>query len=137
MYEILKLKTKYYYKLANSRIDKLCRVIYHNYNMSQINEQFSDLMSNICNMVLNQNKTVFLIGDLNIDVLKYGNDNFTSDYVNLLFSFGLIQVITNPTRLSNNSAKLIDHIIVSVEIDLLSDLRVFFDVLQEQLVVFL
>jgi hypothetical protein len=35
------------------------------------------------------------------------------DYVDLLFSFGLLQVITRPTRCAQNSATLIDHAILN------------------------
>ncbi len=35
------------------------------------------------------------------------------DYVDLLFSLGLLQIITRPTRCSANSATLIDHAILN------------------------
>jgi hypothetical protein len=36
-----------------------------------------------------------------------------TEYVDLLFSFGLLQVITKPTRCTQNSATLIDHVITN------------------------
>ncbi len=43
----------------------------------------------------------FLFGDFNIDVLKYGQSNPVSEYIDLLFSYGFLQTITKPT--------LVDH----------------------------
>jgi hypothetical protein len=53
------------------------------------------------------------LGDLNINVLKYDSNQLAQDYVDLLFSYGLLQVITKPTHLSNTSATLIDHVITA------------------------
>jgi hypothetical protein len=36
-----------------------------------------------------------------------------TEYVDLLFSFGLLQVITKPTRCTQNSATWIDHVITN------------------------
>ena len=56
----------------------------------------------------------FLVGDFNIDVLKYNSCNYASEYIDLLFSHGFIQVVTKPTRCSHESATLIDHVITNV-----------------------
>ncbi len=53
------------------------------------------------------------MGDLNIDLLKYESNQLAQDYVDLIFSYGLLQVITKPTRLPNTSATLIDHVITA------------------------
>jgi hypothetical protein len=48
--------------------------------------------------------------DFNLDVLKYQSCNLSRTYIDLLFSLGLLQVITKPTRCKPNSATLIDHV---------------------------
>ena len=82
-------------------------------SLSDQMSQFLDLLSNLCNNLTSQNQIFYILGDLNIDVLKYNSCNFTRDYVELLFSYGLLQVITKPTRCSLNSATLIDHVITN------------------------
>ena len=52
---------------------------------------------------------IILIGDLNIDFLK----PLPQIWQNIFESFGLCQIIKEPTRISNRSATLIDHIYVS------------------------
>jgi hypothetical protein len=43
----------------------------------------------------------------------YNNNVVVTDYIDLLFSFGLLQIITKPTRISQHSATLIDHLITN------------------------
>jgi hypothetical protein len=56
---------------------------------------------------------VRILGDFNIDILKYNSTSMATEYVDLLFSFGLLQVISLPTRCTTTSATLIDHIITN------------------------
>ena len=51
---------------------------------------------------------VFVFGDFNLNLLKC-NDNNLSEYVNLMYSFSLFQLINKPTRVTNTSATIIDH----------------------------
>ena len=56
----------------------------------------------------NQTNDIIILGDFNIDLLKDNNQ------WNLTFkSFGLIQLIKTPTRVTNISKTLIDHLYVS------------------------
>ena len=50
------------------------------------------------------------MGDINIDILQYGKDRITNDYVNCMFSHNFSQCINRPTRISRTTATLIDHI---------------------------
>jgi hypothetical protein len=76
-------------------------------------KEFSELLSNLCNEISNLNCTVYLLGDMNLDVLKYGIDNFVTEYIDLLFSFGLLQIVINPTRCKFHSSTLIDHVLTN------------------------
>ena len=60
-------------------------------------------------------KTVFLIGDFNINFTLSSNTsvNLASDYINLLASYGYFPLITIPTRVTSNSSTLIDHILTN------------------------
>jgi len=48
--------------------------------------------------------------NFNIDLLKFGTHGKTNDYIDGLFSHGYLLVILKPTRISNSSATLVDHI---------------------------
>jgi len=69
-------------------------------NLSQT-EQFSqsmELRSNLLSIVSASNINVRMLGDLNIDILKYNWLNMATEYIDLLVSFGCLHVITRPTR---------------------------------------
>jgi molecular chaperone DnaK (HSP70) len=51
-----------------------------------------------------------IMGDFNINLLKYDIHNPTNDFINNTLSQGFVPVITKPTRLTHSSATIIDHI---------------------------
>ena len=57
-------------------------------------------------------KPVFFLRNFNINFRLSSNTsvNLTSDFINLLASYGYFPLITIPTRVINNSSKIIDHI---------------------------
>jgi hypothetical protein len=85
-------------------------------NPSQLFDQFLELFSQQLNDIVSLNKTIYLLGNLNLDVLRYNNCSQVTSYIDLLFSFGLLQVITKPTkptRYTGRSATIIDHVITN------------------------
>jgi Reverse transcriptase (RNA-dependent DNA polymerase) len=84
-----------------------------NLTSTELFENFSEILSNTINSLLDDNLQFYLLGDFNIDILKYNSNSRATNYVDLLFSFGLLQVITKPTRCTDNSATLIDHVITN------------------------
>ena len=66
-------------------------------------------------MVLNQtenDKTVVLAGDMNIDIMKFPNGDVVS-YVTTLMSYGYLLHLTIPSRITSFSITCIDHILIS------------------------
>ena len=53
---------------------------------------------------------LLVCSDFNADLLNYGHHLATAKYVDFQISFGLLPLITKPTRKYDNSATLIDHI---------------------------
>jgi Endonuclease/Exonuclease/phosphatase family len=84
-------------------------------NSSQTFEQFMELFSQQLNDLVSTNKTIYLLGDLNLDVLNYNKCAQVTSYVDLLFSFGLLQTVTKPTRYSGKTATIIDHVITNFQ----------------------
>ena len=71
---------------------------------------FTTTLHDIMNKINTERKHGIVMGDMNIDLLKFDIHNKTNDYLEALFSLGFSPVITLPTRLSQHSATLIDHI---------------------------
>ncbi|XP_065663015.1 putative histone-lysine N-methyltransferase 1 [Hydra vulgaris] len=62
------------------------------------------------------NKTrdhVFLAGDLNIDLKKHASNNNVKNFINTLLQSNLIPTINKPTRVTNNSSRLLDNIVTN------------------------
>ena len=60
--------------------------------------------------VQKENKTVFMMGDFNINLLKYESHPETNDFINLMVSHYLLPHILHPTRVTDHSATIIDNI---------------------------
>ena len=57
-----------------------------------------------------ENKTVFLLGDMNIDFLNYDQHSSTNTFLDSLPSKMPLYHIVQPTRIRNNSKTLIENI---------------------------
>ena len=60
-----------------------------------------------------KNKSVALAGDFNINVLDFEQNKKVQNFVNLMFQFGLVLTINNPTIVKNKTVSAIDHIITN------------------------
>ena len=56
-----------------------------------------------------KNDTIIIVGDFNIDLVSDEN-NSTSDFISELTSKGFLELITVPTRVTDTSETLLDHI---------------------------
>ena len=74
---------------------------------------FNKRMCDILNVVTKEKKICYLIGDLNIDLLKYEEHRPTSDFVDILYANNMFPLILKPTRVTDKSATLIDHIMTN------------------------
>jgi len=79
--------------------------------------QFSEYLLNILSDFSASNTQVILFGDFNLDALKYNINNQVTEYIDLLFSFGYLQIVMKPTRCTTHSATLIDHIVTNSKSD--------------------
>ena len=52
----------------------------------------------------------YLLGDVNISLLNHATHSETGNYLDSLYSNSFVPLINRPTRVTNNSASLIDHI---------------------------
>ena len=51
-----------------------------------------------------------MCGDFNVDLLKYSCHDATSNFIDQLYSYGLHPLIMRPTRITKESATIIDNI---------------------------
>ena len=76
-------------------------------------EIFNERITAILNTIQREKKIFYSIGDLNIDFLKSDAHISTNSLIDVLYSNNVFPLITKPTRLTNKSATLIDHILTN------------------------
>ena len=62
-------------------------------------------------------KSLYIVGDLNLNALDYECNSKVKNFFNLIFQQGLIPVINKPTRITKKSATAIDHIMTNTFVD--------------------
>ena len=71
---------------------------------------FNQQLLNILSSLKTENKIVYLMGDFNINLLNIDKHLPSSIFLENLFSYNFYPLINKPTRVSKNSATLIDNI---------------------------
>ena len=72
-------------------------------------------LGNTLNIISNEKKSCYLMGDFNLNLLAHETSSKVSDFINLFYSHDFIPCIDRPTRIKHNqngtiSATLIDNI---------------------------
>lgn len=73
-------------------------------------EDFNTKIAQTLSKISLENKSCYLMGDFNMDLLKFDTHTETSNLLDLIYSNGFIPVICKPTRITTETESLIDHI---------------------------
>lgn len=74
-----------------------------------------------------KNKNTTLVGDFNIDLAKFDNCSHSQNLIDITNKFGFAQIINRPTRVTDHSATLIDHIYTNQVHNLVSSSVITYD----------
>ena len=99
-------------EIKNNRSQNiLCGCIYrHTHNNSSSVDDFLEYMDISLAKVTQENKEVYICGDFNFDLLRLNVCNNNKKFFDLMCSYGLFHQITIPTRVTDNTATVIDNI---------------------------
>ena len=86
----------------------VCGCIYHHPRYDMVN--FLNYIDKVLNILYTKNKEIHISGDFNTDFLKLESNNSYQESYNLITSCGLLQQILLPTRVTANSATVIDNV---------------------------
>ena len=75
---------------------------------------FTADFDNMLSLITHRKQKCYIAGDFNIDLLKFERHTPTSNFVNCIFSHSFFPVINRPTRITSNTATLIDNIFTNV-----------------------
>ena len=88
----------------------ICGVVYRQHNSP---ERFQEYLDEIIEKLSASGKQIFLMGDTNLNLLRFHNCKYVENLILSLQSLNLTPTIDKPTRVHNNSYSLIDNIFVS------------------------
>ena len=75
-----------------------------------INEFNDDYLNQLLDKLSKENKTIFLLGDININFLNYDIHSPTNEFLDSISSHYFLSHILQPSRVTTNSKTLIDYI---------------------------
>ena len=78
-------------------------------DITQFNYNFNEVL----NIIKTENKTCYLLGDYNINLLNSETHTPTSDFLDICFSNNFVPLINKPTRVTKHSATIIDNILTN------------------------
>ena len=97
-------------------INKKSKIILINTQYRQPAENFNEFEAFLTTFLANSkttDKTCFLVGDLNLNLIDYQSNAKVRNFVNLIFQHSLVPIVNKPTRVTKNNARLIDYIITN------------------------
>ena len=96
-------------EIMNPRKSNLVGTIYKHPSMD-LTDFNSNYLSNLLEKVSKEQKSIFLLGDFNINLLNYNVQNPTNDFLDSLASNSFLPYILLPTRITSHSKTLINNI---------------------------
>ena len=78
---------------------------------SRKTQKFVDLYEEVLQTLdKHKSKHIIISGDFNIDLIKHESDHFSQNLLDAAFKYGFVQTISRPTRVTDRTYTLIDHI---------------------------
>ena len=74
---------------------------------------FLDRLLSVFSIVNREKKIMYFVGDYNINLLNVGKVQYVDNFLNLLLSHHMYPLIDQPTRITDDTASLIDNIITN------------------------
>ena len=79
-------------------------------------------LQNILEKLSYENKEIIIMGDFNIDILKYDTNSNFATFLNNMYKNLLLPYIISPTRVTPRSQTLIDNIFSNIEKNISSNI---------------
>ena len=83
------------------------------YRAHTVIDDFVSDIDPIFKVLNSEKKQIYVMGDFNIDLLKVDSHRSTHDYLEFIYSYSLMPTIYKPTRITESTATIIDHIVTN------------------------
>lgn len=93
-----------------NKANAICGVLYRQHNSPA---SFQNYFDTSLEKFSATGKPIYVLGDFNINLLRFETCKYAHNFLLSLQSYGFVPVIDKPTRVHNNTATLIDNILVN------------------------
>ena len=99
-------------KLHNCKGYNSTKIIVNVYRSPSRSAESCIRLLDLINRNLNRHskKHIIFVGDLNCDLLKHNSNIQYQNLINMMAQYGFVQTVSRPTRITDYSATLIDHV---------------------------
>ena len=80
----------------------------------------SNYLNKLSENMSKEQKSIFLLGDFNVNLSNYSEHNPTNEFFDSLASNSSIPLILQPTRITSHSNTLVDNIFLKIDPDIIS-----------------
>ena len=98
---------------TQKKLNIVVGVIYRHPSMD-LNDFNCNYLNKLLENISKEQKSIFLLGDFNVNLLNYNEHNQTNEFLDSLASNSFIPLILQPTRITSHSTTLIDNIFSNV-----------------------
>ena len=109
IYKSAKLESTFIEIINHKKLNILIGCIYR-HSVMGLNEFNDYFLNELLHKFSLENKSVILLGDFNVDLMKYDNHHLTNEFLDSLSSHLFLPHITQPSRIRDSSKTLIDNI---------------------------
>ena len=95
---------------SSQKCNIICGIVYRQHNSPQ---RFQEYFDETLEKLIASNKSVYIMGDFNINLLHAESSRYAQEFLLSLQSFSFTPTIDKPTRVHNSSATLIDNILTN------------------------
>ena len=95
---------------SSQKCNIICGIVYRQHNSPQ---RFQGYFDETPDKVIASNKSVYIMGDFNINLLHAESSHYAQEFLLSLQSFSFTPTIDKPIRVHNSSATLIDNILTN------------------------
>ena len=101
-------------EIVNPRKSNIIVDVIYRHPSMDLNDFNCNYLNKLLENVSKEQKSIFLLGDFNVNLLNYDENNQTNEFLDSLASNSFIPLILQPTRITSYSNTLVDNIFSSV-----------------------
>ena len=101
-------------EIVNPRKSNIIVVVIHRHPSMDLADFNCNYLKRLLKNTSKEQKSIFLLGDFNVNLLNYNQHNETNEFLDSRASNSFIPSILQPTRIINHSNTLIDDIFSNV-----------------------